>query len=190
MEQKLFDILSLNAVAVLPKEDALKKLASKKNLIVKLGADPTAPDLHLGHAVVLEKLRDLQQLGHDIYFLIGDFTARIGDPTGKSKTRPPLTEEQIESNTQTYISQLGRILDISKTKIVYNSHWLDKLTSREWIKLCASVTIARIIEREDFSKRLTAKTPIGFHELLYPILQGYDSVELKTCICLTKHSLN
>jgi tyrosyl-tRNA synthetase len=180
--KKEFEILSANTAAVLPNEDALKKLASKKKLVIKLGADPTAPDLHLGHAIVLEKLRDLQNLGHDIYFLIGDFTARIGDPTGKSKTRPPLSEEQIIKNTKTYIDQLSKILDMSKTNIVYNSHWLDKLSSKDWIKLCGSVTLARIIEREDFAKRIASNSAIGFHELTYPLLQGYDSVVLKADI--------
>lgn len=165
--------------SVLPISDLEKKIQSGKELIIKLGADPTAPNLHLGHAVVLDKLRDLQNLGHQIVFLIGDFTARIGDPTGKSKTRPPLSEEQILENTKTYVSQIGRILDMSKTKIVYNSHWFDKLTSRDWINICGKVTLARIIERDDFSKRLANNSPIGFHELLYPLLQAYDSVHLK-----------
>jgi tyrosyl-tRNA synthetase len=168
--------------SVIPLKDLEKKLLKGIPLNIKLGADPTAPNLHLGHVVVLEKLKDLQDLGHQILFLIGDFTGRIGDPTGKSKTRPPLTEEQIEENTKTYISQIGKVLDLSKTKIVYNSAWLDKLTSRDWIKLCSKVTLLQIIEREDFSKRLTEKTPIGFHELLYPILQAYDSVVLKADI--------
>lgn len=168
--------------SVLPISDLEKKIQSGKELIIKLGADPTAPNLHLGHAVVLDKLRDLQNLGHQIVFLIGDFTARIGDPTGKSKTRPPLSEEQILENTKTYVSQIGRILDMSKTKIVYNSHWFDKLTSRDWINICGKVTLARIIERDDFSKRLANNSPIGFHELLYPLLQAYDSVHLKADI--------
>jgi tyrosyl-tRNA synthetase len=168
--------------SVIPLKELEKKLLKGVPLNIKLGADPTAPNLHLGHVVVLEKLKDLQILGHQILFLIGDFTGRIGDPTGKSKTRPPLTTEQIEENTKTYISQIGKVLDLSKTKIVYNSHWLDKLTSRDWISLCSKVTLLKIIEREDFSKRVLEKSEIRFHELLYPILQAYDSVFLKADI--------
>lgn len=164
---------------VLPLDDFKKKIASGKILNIKLGADPTSPDLHLGHAVVLSKMRQFQDLGHNVIFLIGDFTARIGDPTGRSKTRPPLTEEQIAHNTKTYFEQVSRILDPNKITVRYNSEWLDKLSSRDWIKLCAQVTLARITEREDFSNRIASHTPIGFHELLYPILQGYDSVALK-----------
>lgn len=176
---KAFNILCKNSHAVIPENEFEKKLLSGKKLIIKLGADPTSPHLHLGHAVVLMKMREFQDLGHHVIFLIGDFTARIGDPTGKSKTRPPLSEEEIQKNTTTYIEQVSRILDFKKLEVRYNSEWLDKLTSREWIKLSASVTVARIIEREDFSKRLKEHQPIGMHELLYPLVQAYDSVELK-----------
>ena len=176
--EQLMSELAIGAHDIIPKADLQKKLASGKKLVIKLGADPTAPDLHLGHAVVLSKLRQFQDLGHEIVFLIGDFTGRIGDPTGRSKTRPPLTEEQIAQNSKTYLHQLSKILDTNNLKIVYNSHWLDKLTSRDWLKLCAQVTVAQIIEREDFAKRLAEKAPIGLHELLYPLLQGYDSVAL------------
>ncbi|MBN2266931.1 MAG: tyrosine--tRNA ligase [Candidatus Babeliaceae bacterium] len=165
-------------VTTLPLREFEEKIASGKRLRVKLGMDPTAPDLHLGHAVVLSKMRQFQDLGHEVIFLIGDFTARIGDPTGRSKTRPPLTEEEIAHNTKTYFDQVSRILDPKKVTVKYNSEWLDRLTSRDWIKLCAKVTLARIIEREDFAKRLVESLPIGFHELLYPLLQGYDSVVL------------
>lgn len=172
-------VLSHGAHAIVPEKEFIKKLSLGKPLVIKLGADPTAPHLHLGHAVVLLKMRQFQDLGHRVIFLIGDFTARIGDPTGKSKTRPPLSEEMIFLNTKTYIEQVSRILDPNKLEVRYNSEWLDNLTSREWIKLCAQVTVARIIEREDFAKRLSDCQPIGMHELLYPLLQAYDSVELK-----------
>ncbi len=167
------------SVSCLPEGGLQKKLASDKKLIIKLGMDPTAPDLHLGHAVVLRKMRDFQNAGHVIVFLIGDCTARIGDPSGKSKTRPPLSQEDIEKNTQTYFQQVTRILDKDKVIIRYNSEWLDKLTFSDVLKLGAQVTLARIIEREDFAKRLSLNVPIGFHELMYPIMQGYDSVALK-----------
>ncbi|MFA5075495.1 MAG: tyrosine--tRNA ligase [Candidatus Babeliales bacterium] len=174
--------LKSGTVQVLPEEDFLKKLSNGKKLKIKLGMDPTAPDLHLGHAVVLSKLRQFQFLGHEIIFLIGDFTARIGDPTGKSKTRPPLSEEQIKKNSETYLNQVGKILDITKTKVCYNSEWLSKLSFADVIKLAGKVTLARLIEREDFAKRMKENEAIGFHELFYPILQGYDSVFLKADI--------
>jgi len=164
---------------VLPVGELEKKLAKNKPLRIKLGMDPTSPDLHLGHAVVLSHLRLFQDLGHEILFLIGDFTARIGDPTGRSKTRPALSEEDIKRNTQTYFEQVSKILDPTKVTMCYNSEWLDKLSSREWIKLCAQVTLARLTEREDFANRIATNQPIGFHELLYPLLQGYDSVALR-----------
>ena len=164
---------------VIPQADLVKKLSSGKKLKIKLGADPTAPDLHLGHAVVLSKLRDFQDAGHEVIFLIGDFTARIGDPSGKSKTRPPLSEEEIEKNTKTYFEQVIKILDPEKLVIRYNSEWLDRLSSKDMLKLCAKTTVAQIIEREDFAKRLSEHQPIGFHELFYPLMQGYDSVALE-----------
>lgn len=164
---------------VVSPEDLQKKLARGKKLVIKLGADPTSPNLHLGHAVVLAKMREFQDLGHEIIFLIGDFTARIGDPTGRSKTRPPLSEEQIIENSKTYFEQVKKILDPAKITIRYNSEWLSKLSLAEWVALCGKFTLARLIEREDFAKRLHEHQPIGFHELLYPIMQGYDSVVLK-----------
>lgn len=173
------DIISHGATQVIPQEQLKKKLERGKPLNIKLGMDPTAPDLHLGHAVVLSKMRQFQDLGHNIIFLIGDYTARIGDPTGKSKTRPPLTKEEIEHNTQTYFEQVARILDPKKIKIVYNSEWLDKLSSADILKLCAKTTLAQLTERDDFQKRIKAQEPISFHELLYPLMQGYDSVALK-----------
>jgi tyrosyl-tRNA synthetase len=167
---------------VLPLSTLEKKLSERRPLIIKLGVDPTSANIHLGHAVVLEKLRDFQLLGHKIIFLIGDFTARIGDPTGKSKTRPTLTEAEIAINIHTYINQIKRILDISNMEIIYNSRWFDTFSSRDWMKLTSLVTVAQIIQREDFANRLNNNTPIGMHELLYPLLQGYDSIMLNADI--------
>ncbi len=180
--KKSLEIIKTGTAQIVPEEQLIKKLESGRPLKIKLGMDPTAPDLHLGHAVVLGKMRQLQDLGHEIIFIIGDFTARIGDPTGKSKTRPPLTEEEIQHNTRTYFEQLGKILDTNKMRVVYNSEWLDSLTVKEMVKLCAKTTVARIIEREDFARRLANNTSIGFHELLYPLFQGYDSVVLNADI--------
>jgi len=167
---------------VLPQGELEKKIAQGKKLIVKLGVDPTAPNLHLGHSIVLSKLKDLQELGHHVILLIGDFTARIGDPTGRSKTRPPLTEDDIAKNTKTYLDQVGKIINLKKATIRYNSEWFDKFSSRQWIELCSKTTLARITERDDFEKRIKGNISIGFHELLYPLLQGYDSVVLKADI--------
>jgi tyrosyl-tRNA synthetase len=151
-----------------------------KPLRIKLGLDPTAPDLHLGHTVVLNKLRQLQDLGHTVIFLIGDFTSMIGDPSGRNITRPPLTREQIEENAKTYFAQASLVLDASKTETRYNSEWSDPLGARGMIELSAKYTVARILEREDFTKRFKAGTPISVHELLYPLMQGYDSVALRS----------
>ena len=177
--QQAIEVITSGVVQCIPLQDLVKKLQSGKKLQIKLGMDPTAPDLHLGHAVVLKKLKQFQDLGHNVIFLIGDYTARIGDPTGKSKTRPPLTEEQIQLNAKTYFVQVGKILDLKKLTIAYNSTWLSKLAFADLISLCSKITVARLIEREDFAKRLEQKTPISMHELLYPIIQAYDSVELK-----------
>jgi len=181
MEQseKLFDALKTGTVQIIPEDDFKKKLASGKKLKIKLGADPTAPNLHLGHAVALSKLRQFQDMGHEVIFLIGDFTARIGDPSGRSKTRPPLTDEDIANNTKTYFDQVTKILDPEKITVRYNSEWLSKLTARDMIDICSKVTVARIIEREDFANRIAKHQPISFHELLYPLMQGYDSVVLE-----------
>ena len=149
-------------------------------LRIKLGLDPTAPDLHLGHTVVLNKMRQLQDLGHTVIFLIGDFTSMIGDPSGRNVTRPPLTREQIEENAQTYFAQASLVLDANRTEIRYNSEWSDPLGARGMIELSARYTVARILEREDFTRRMKAGTPISVHELLYPLMQGYDSVALKS----------
>jgi tyrosyl-tRNA synthetase len=177
--QQALEILKSGTSSIIPLDDFVKKLSKNKPLNIKLGMDPTAPDLHLGHAVVLCKLRQFQDLGHKVTFLIGDYTTLIGDPTGRSKTRPPLTPAEIESNAKTYFQQVTKILDPEKTIVRYNAEWLAKLTFADLIKLCAKVTVAQIIEREDFSKRLAEKTPISMHELLYPLMQGYDSVALE-----------
>ncbi len=177
---EVFEQLSAGTQAVIPQLELLKKLESGKKLKIKLGMDPTAPDLHLGHAVVLSKMKQFQDLGHDIILVIGDFTARIGDPTGKSKTRPPLTLEDIEKNTQTYFEQVSRILDSDKISIRYNSEWLATLHAADFIQLCSRVTVAQLIERDDFAQRLANHSPISFHELLYPLCQGYDSVALRS----------
>ena len=149
-------------------------------LRIKLGLDPTAPDLHLGHTVVLNKMRQLQDLGHQVIFLIGDFTSMIGDPSGRNMTRPPLTREQVEQNAMTYFKQASLVLDPSKTEIRYNSEWCDPLGARGLIKLASHYTVARMMERDDFSKRFKGGTPIAVHEFLYPLMQGYDSVALKS----------
>ena len=176
--EKVLHALQQGTVQVIPQAELQTKLQRGKPLIVKLGMDPTAPDLHLGHAVVLKKLKVFQKLGHKIILIIGDFTARIGDPTGRSKTRPALTDTEIQHNASTYLQQVGTILDLDNVEIHYNSAWLDALTPYQWIKLCASVTLSRVIEREDFAQRMADHQPIGFHELLYPLMQAYDSVML------------
>jgi tyrosyl-tRNA synthetase len=161
-------------------EELAKKLSSGRQLRVKLGLDPTAPDLHLGHTVVINKLRDFQQLGHQVQFLIGDFTGMIGDPTGKNQTRPPLTREEIERNAKSYQEQVFKILDPEKTRILYNSEWSDRLGAEGMIRLASRYTVARLLERDDFTKRMKANQPIALHELLYPLMQGYDSVAMKS----------
>jgi tyrosyl-tRNA synthetase len=164
--------------------DEKLKQAEEQNrkLVIKLGFDPTAPDLHLGHAVVLKKVKQFQNLGHHIVIIIGDFTARIGDPTGKNKSRPPLKEEQIKENAQTYVEQLSKILDIGKCAIRYNSEWLDKLNLSNAIQLLSHATVAQMMHRKDFNSRFEKGVPIALHELIYPLLQGYDSVEIKADI--------
>lgn len=176
--QEMVDTLKHGTVQIIPEAEFAQKLARGKPLNIKLGMDPTSPDLHLGHAVVLSKLRQFQDAGHNVIFLIGDFTARIGDPTGKSKTRPPLTEAEILHNTKTYFEQVSKILDPNKVRVCYNSQWLDALSVKDMVKLCGKVTLARLTEREDFANRIANHQPIGFHELLYPLFQGYDSVAL------------
>jgi tyrosyl-tRNA synthetase len=169
---------------LLPQAEWLRKLqraeASGQPLRIKLGLDPTAPDLHLGHTVVMNKLRQLQDLGHTVIFLVGDFTSMIGDPSGRNTTRPPLTREQIEANAKTYYAQASLVLDPARTEVRYNSEWSDPLGARGMIQLAARYTVARMMERDDFTKRFQAGTPISVHEFLYPLMQGYDSVALKS----------
>ena len=175
---KQLEIIKHGAIEIIPEDELIRKLSRGKPLKIKWGADPSAPDIHLGHTVVLNKLRQLQELGHEIIFLVGDFTARIGDPTGKSETRKPLTEEEIIKNSKTYQDQVFKILDKNKTKVVYNSHWLNDLKINDVINLAAKYTVARMLEREDFMNRFEQERPISIHEFLYPLIQGYDSVHL------------
>ncbi|MGE3760551.1 MAG: tyrosine--tRNA ligase, partial [Pseudobdellovibrionaceae bacterium] len=172
------------SVDFISEEDFKKKLeksySTGKGLVIKFGADPSRPDIHVGHTVVVNKLKLLQDFGHQVHFLIGDFTAMIGDPTGRNETRPALTREEVAENAKTYATQIFKILDPNKTKIVYNSSWLDKLSPQDLIKLTAQYTVARMLERDDFSKRFRGGVPISIHEFLYPLAQGYDSVALKS----------
>jgi len=176
------ELIKRGSEELIVEEELARKLARGTPLRVKLGLDPTAPDLHLGHTVVINKLRHFQQLGHRVQFLIGDFTGMIGDPTGKNQTRPPLSREQILENAKTYREQAFKILDPDRTDILFNSEWSDKLGAEGMIRLAARYTVARILEREDFAKRLRAGQPIAMHELLYPLMQGYDSVAMKSDI--------
>ena len=172
-------LIKEGTVDIIEEGELLEKLKRGKPLKVKAGFDPTAPDLHLGHTVLLQKLRQFQKLGHEVYFIIGDFTAMIGDPTGRSETRPPLSREEVLKNAETYKEQVFKILDPDKTNIVFNSQWLDKLGTKGVIELSAKYTVARMLERDDFSKRYKEGIPIHIHEFLYPLLQGYDSVAIK-----------
>ena len=173
-------LIKRGAAELVDEGELRKKLSRGKPLNIKVGFDPTAPDLHLGHTVVMHKMRHFQELGHNVTFLIGDFTGLIGDPTGRSATRPPLTPEQVNANAETYKRQLFKILDPEKTVVGFNSHWLGSLSSQEMIRLAGRVTLARIMERDDFSRRYKENTPISLHELFYPLMQAYDSVHLKT----------
>lgn len=181
-EQQLAE-LKRGSFEIIPEEEMLKKLKksyeTQKPLKIKLGADPSRPDIHLGHTVVLQKLRLLQDYGHEIYFLIGDYTAQIGDPTGKNKTRPILSDEEVKENARTYTEQIGKILDLSKTNIVFNKDWLGKFSGLELIQLMAKATVGALLQRDDFNKRYTNNEAIYLHEFVYPVLQGYDSVHLK-----------
>ena len=172
------DIIVRKAVQIYSEDTLVKKLKSGKKLVVKFGADPSRPDLHLGHTVPLRVLKMLQDMGHDIVFVIGDFTAMIGDPSGKSKTRPQLTFEETRESGETYFKQVTKILDKEKTKIVYNSEWLNKMNFKDVLELTGKYTVARLLERDDFSNRFNNKTPIGVHEFMYPLMQGYDSVAI------------
>ncbi len=173
------EVIKRGCDELLVEQEFVEKLKTGRPLRVKAGFDPTAPDLHIGHTVLINKLRQLQDLGHEVYFLIGDFTGMIGDPTGKSATRPPLTKEQVKENAKSYTEQVYKILNPELTRVVFNSAWMEKLDASGVIRLAATHTVARMLERDDFSKRYRGNQPIAIHEFLYPLLQGYDSVELK-----------
>jgi len=172
-------LIKKGVLEIIEEEELLEKLKEERPLIIKAGFDPTAPDLHLGHTVLLQKLRTFQQLGHTVYFIIGDFTAMIGDPSGRDKTRPPLTKEQVLENAKTYREQVFKVLNPEKTIVVFNSEWLGDMTAQELIKLTAKYTVARMLEREDFKKRFKENRPIAIHEFIYPLLQAFDSVAIK-----------
>jgi len=176
------DLIRRGVAEIIPEEDLIRKLersiSEREPLRVKLGLDPTAPDIHLGHTVVLHKMRQFQELGHQVIIILGDFTARIGDPTGRSETRKPLSPEEIEANAATYREQIFKILDPERTRVVFNSQWLAPLTFADVITLAARYTVARMLERDDFARRFREGSPIGIHEFLYPLMQGYDSVAL------------
>jgi len=181
--KRSLEVIKRGIVDLIEEEELIRKLERSYKtgvpLRIKAGFDPTAPDLHLGHTVLLRKLKHFQDLGHEVYFLIGDFTAMIGDPTGRSETRPALTKEQVLENAKTYQEQVFKILDPAKTKVVFNSEWFSKMTAEDIIRLCAKYTVARILERDDFKKRFESGLPIAIHELIYPLFQAYDSVALK-----------
>jgi tyrosyl-tRNA synthetase len=177
--EESLEIIKRGCDDLLVEAELVEKLKSGRPLRVKAGFDPTAPDLHLGHAVLLNKMRQLQDLGHQAIFLIGDFTGMIGDPTGKNATRPPLTPDQVEENARTYQAQVYKILDPEKTEVEFNSRWMGAMSAADMIKLAATHTVARMLERDDFSKRYVGGQPIAIHEFLYPLIQGYDSVALK-----------
>ena len=182
MKKISLETILKNSRDVISKEELSQKLKAKKKLRIKAGFDPSHPDLHLGHLVLLEKLKMFQDLGHEVFFLVGDFTARIGDPSGQDQARPPLSESQILKNQKTYKDQVFKILDKKKTKMVFNSKWMESFSSKKWIELSSLHTVARMLERDDFSKRYKARRPIYIHEFLYPLIQGYDSVEIKADI--------
>ena len=173
------DLLVRGAEEIIPKDDFLDKLKGKKKLRIKAGFDPTSPDLHLGHTVLLNKMRLFQDLGHEVIFLIGDFTGLVGDPSGVNETRPVLSDNQLKKNAETYKSQVYKILDRDKTEVRFNSEWMNDLHSAEFIRLSSSQTVARMLERDDFAKRYKSQLPISIHEFMYPLLQGFDSVKLE-----------
>ena len=178
--KETLSIIKRGTDEILVEADLIEKLKENRTLKIKAGFDPTAPDLHLGHTVLLNKLRQLQDLGHDVIFLIGDFTGMIGDPTGKNATRPPLSKEDVQKNAKSYANQVYKILDKKRTEVVFNSKWLDPLGASGMLKLSSMLTVARMLERDDFSKRFKSNQPIAIHEFIYPLLQGYDSVALKS----------
>ena len=179
MNKSDLEVLIRGSEEIIPEDSFLEKIKGKKKLRIKAGFDPTSPDLHLGHTVLLNKMKLFQDLGHEVIFLIGDFTGLVGDPSGVNETRPVLTESQLKENAETYKSQVFKILDPKKTEVRFNSEWMNKVHPSEFIKLLSSYTVARMLERDDFAKRYKSQQPISIHEFLYPILQGYDSVELK-----------
>ncbi len=172
-------IIKKGTIDIITEEELLEKLKEERPLIIKAGFDPTAPDLHLGHTVLLQKMRTFQQLGHTVYFIIGDFTAMIGDPSGRDKTRPPLTKEEVLKNAETYKEQVFKVLDPEKTIVIFNSEWLGDMTAEDLIRLTSRYTVARMLEREDFKNRFKENKPISIHEFIYPLLQAYDSVAIK-----------
>ncbi|HAJ85861.1 tyrosine--tRNA ligase [Stutzerimonas stutzeri] len=180
--QEQLSVIKRGADEVLVESELVAKLERGEPLRVKAGFDPTAPDLHLGHTVLINKMRQLQELGHQVVFLIGDFTGMIGDPSGKSATRPPLTRDQVLENAETYKAQVFKILDPARTEVAFNSTWMDQLSPADFIRLASQYTVARMLERDDFSKRYSTNQPISIHEFLYPLVQGYDSVALKADI--------
>jgi tyrosyl-tRNA synthetase len=182
MNKAELELLTRGTEEIIPKEEFLDKLKSKKKLRIKAGFDPTSPDLHLGHTVLLNKMKILQDMGHEVIFLIGDFTGLVGDPSGVNETRPVLTKEQLKQNAETYKSQVFKILDPLKTEVRFNSEWMDTIHPSEFIRLSSSQTVARMLERDDFSKRYKTQQPISIHEFLYPLLQGFDSVKLEADI--------
>jgi len=179
MTNKIKDLLAHNTEEVIVKTDLEKKLNSGKKLRIKLGCDPSRPDLHLGHSIVLRKLKEFQEIGHQVVFIIGDYTGMIGDPSRKSKTRPALSSEEVKKNAESYFEQVGKILDVKKTEIRYNSEWFSKLNFEDILKLLSKFTVARILERDDFSKRLKGGIDIAASEIMYPIMQAYDSIMIK-----------
>ena len=182
MSKENLEILTRGAEEIIPEESFLKQIKSKKKLRVKAGFDPTSPDLHLGHTVLLNKMKIFQDLGHEVIFLIGDFTGLVGDPSGVNETRPVITKEQLDKNAETYKEQVFKILDPKKTEVRFNSEWMQSVDPSEFIKMLSSYTVARMLERDDFSKRYKSQQPISIHEFLYPILQGFDSVKLEADI--------
>lgn len=177
------DVIKRGAVEIITEKELIEKLEKSRKsgrpLRVKAGFDPTAPDIHLGHTVLIQKMKQFQDLGHEVYFLIGDFTGMIGDPSGRSETRPPMTRDEVLANAKTYKEQIFKILDPEKTKVVFNSEWMNSMTASQLIELAGKYTVARMLERDDFHKRFVSHYPIGIHEFLYPLIQGYDSVALK-----------
>ena len=179
MSKENLELLTRGTEEIIPEESFLEQIKSKRKLRVKAGFDPTSPDLHLGHTVLLNKMKIFQDLGHEVIFLIGDFTGLVGDPSGVNETRPVLTQEQLDKNAETYKEQVFKILDPKKTEIRFNSEWMNQVDPSEFIKMLSSYTVARMLERDDFSKRYKSQQPISIHEFLYPILQGFDSVKLE-----------